>query len=134
MSANLILADDNSATRSALAFILSRRLGLSVAGEAASMDELLRLIGAKIEHPRVLVLDWDLPGLAPQRSLSGLRELDAAMKIVVLSARADAKAQALAAGADAFVSMVEPPEVMLSTIHQIAANCAEKEFPAERSR
>ena len=35
MTTNLILADDNSATRSALAFILSRRLGLSVAGEAA---------------------------------------------------------------------------------------------------
>lgn len=39
----------------------------------------------------------------------------------MLSARTDVRKQGQAAGADDFVSMVEPPEVMLTTINRIAA-------------
>lgn len=120
MTTNLILADDNPATRSALAFILSRRLGLSLAGEAANQDELVRLLRAGEPGGRVVVLDWDLPGFAPLRELRRLKALHPCLKVIVLSARADARQQALDAGADAFVSMVEPPEVMLSTIFAVA--------------
>jgi DNA-binding NarL/FixJ family response regulator len=120
MSAKLILADDNPATRSALAFILGQRLGLGIAGESASAGELTDLLRAGVPDGSVLVLDWDLPGLNQDRGLAELRALNPPVKIVVLSARAEARQQALAAGADAFVSMVEPPEMMLSTIHNIS--------------
>jgi DNA-binding NarL/FixJ family response regulator len=119
MPANLILADDNPATRSALAFILGQRLGLVIAGEAASAGELARLLQAPSPQERVMVLDWDLPGLSQECGLAELRALDPGVKIIVLSARAEARQPALAAGADAFVSMVEPPEMMLATIRII---------------
>jgi DNA-binding NarL/FixJ family response regulator len=120
MTANTILADDNPATRSALAFILTRRLGLHIVGEAASTNELVRLLREGEQDAGLVILDWDLPGLNPDHVLTGLRMLNPHIRIIVMSARADARKESLAAGADAFVSMVEPPEMLLSTIFTIA--------------
>jgi DNA-binding NarL/FixJ family response regulator len=121
MNANLILADDNSATRSALAFILGHRLGLNVAGEAASTAELAWLLGAGSLQAATLILDWDLPGLCPTEGIAALRKLKPNLRIVVLSTRLEVRNQALAAGADAFISMSEPPEMLLATIYTVTS-------------
>lgn len=121
MFTKLILADDNPATRSALAFILNQRLGLGIAGEAASMEELLRVLRAAPVEAGLLVLDWELPGLSQAGGVAALRALRPNLRIVALSARAGAREEALAAGADAFVSMVEPPEMLLAAVNAAAA-------------
>jgi DNA-binding NarL/FixJ family response regulator len=127
MCAKLILADDNAATRSALAFILSRRLGLKVAGEAASVEELAWLLNSGAPEADILILDWDLPGLSQAIGLTELRKLNPVIRLVVISARADVRQQALDAGADAFVSMVEPPEALLAAIQAMDVKICSEE-------
>jgi DNA-binding NarL/FixJ family response regulator len=115
MTTNLLLADDNTATRSALAFILGRRLGLHVAGEASTAAELNTLLG--VVDSGILILDWDLPGLGQFVGLATLRKANPHLRIIVLSTHLDVRPLALACGADAFISMAEPPEVLLSIVH-----------------
>jgi DNA-binding NarL/FixJ family response regulator len=118
MNPILLLADDNMATCSALAFALETRLGLCVAGEAASMRELLPLVERL--QPHLLILDWELPGLGEGGGIAALRALSPGLKIVALSSRSEARDQALESGADAFASMVEPPEALFCTIRGVA--------------
>lgn len=119
MDARLILADENTATRSALAFILGHRLGLAVTGEAACMAELSWVLGDCSAAHTTLVLNWDLPGLCPRDGIPALRRFHPDLRIIVLSTRLEVRALALAAGADAFISMSEPPEVLLSIVHTV---------------
>jgi DNA-binding NarL/FixJ family response regulator len=116
MEVTLLLADDNSATRSTLRLVLEKRLEVRVVAEAANLQELYTLVSRT--QPDLLVLDWELPGFKGAASLAELRILAPEMKAVALSARPEAREQSLAAGADAFVSMVEQPEALFSTIRK----------------
>lgn len=109
---SVILADDETAIRSALGLVLRQKLNIRILSEAASMDELL----PKLREPEaaLVLLDWELPGLAAGGGLAALRQLRPGLKVVALSARPEARQLALAAGADAFVSKTEPPDTMLS--------------------
>jgi DNA-binding NarL/FixJ family response regulator len=124
MQTRLLLADDNFATRSALGLVLAKRLEMSVVGEAASLAELSNLAGAI--QPDLLILDWELPGFRGVDSLKALRELVPGMKVVALSARPEAREAALAAGVDAFISMVEQPEVFFQAVRHCCQNIREK--------
>jgi DNA-binding NarL/FixJ family response regulator len=113
---SVILADDETAIRSALALVLKQKLNFQNLSEAATMDELLA--ACKAEAALVL-LDWELPGLAARGGLAALRRQHPDLKVVALSARPEARQLALAAGADAFVSKTEPPETMLRVIDAV---------------
>jgi DNA-binding NarL/FixJ family response regulator len=108
---SVILADDETAIRSALGLVLKQKLCLQHLSEAASMDELLSKLGDG--QGRLVLLDWELPGLAARGGLPALRQGHPGLKVVALSARPEARLAALAAGADAFVSKTEPPDTML---------------------
>jgi two-component system, NarL family, invasion response regulator UvrY len=108
---SVILADDETAIRSALGLVLKQKLSIQQLSEAANMNELL----SKLSEAKgaLVLLDWELPGLAAQGGLAALRQLYPDLKVVALSARPEARQAALAAGADAFVSKTEPPDTML---------------------
>jgi DNA-binding response OmpR family regulator len=63
-----------------------------------------------------VLLDWRLPDAAPGAVLPILRRMAPTLWVVVFSARAEARDAALAAGADAFVSKVDPPDRLLAAI------------------
>jgi DNA-binding response OmpR family regulator len=88
-----------------------------VIGEAASLAELRALLELLDDKPALLVLDWDLPGLKGADRIADLRSGHSGLKIIAMSARSESRALALTAGVDAFISMVEPPEVLLRVIH-----------------
>jgi DNA-binding NarL/FixJ family response regulator len=114
----ILLADNQPKVRFALRVLLEHRPGLELAGEAASAEDLLAQVEAL--YPDLVLLSWELPGLAALGSLPALRRACPGISIVALSGRPEARQAALAAGADAFVSKSEPPERLLAAINVCA--------------
>lgn len=102
----ILLADDNASSRSALALLLSTRLGACIVGEASTMECLLEQVAAT--HPDIVLLDWELPGKPEADRISMIRSAAPGARVVVVSARPEAAIQAT--GADAFVNKTDPPE------------------------
>ena len=117
----VFLADDQLKVRSALRLLLEQEPGLCVVGEATEAEELLTQI--KATRPDLMLLDWELPGLALANSvgpgkhlLSVLHVSYPNLRIIALSGQLEARRAALAAGADAFVSKGDPPERLLAIL------------------
>ena len=118
----VLLADGQSRVRSALRLLLDQHPGIHILGEAMDATGLADWI--KAARPDLVLLDWELPGLdaghhssLPPRSVPALRELCPGLAVIALSSRPEARLQALAAGADAFVSKGDPPEALLAAIN-----------------
>jgi DNA-binding NarL/FixJ family response regulator len=114
----ILLADDQSKIRFGLRLLLEREPDLDVVGEAAEAETLL----AQLEtiQPDVVLLDWELPGLAVIGGLPALRTICPQLLVIALSGRLEARRAALAAGADAFVSKSKPPSQLLATLRAIS--------------
>lgn len=111
----IILADDEASLRSAMRLRLEYEPGLSVVGEATNVGSLLAQAEAKL--PDILLIDWELPGLANagagHQLLRTLRIWFPQIKVIALSSLPEAKAEALAARVDAFVSKAEPADQLI---------------------
>jgi DNA-binding NarL/FixJ family response regulator len=114
----ILIADHQSAVRSALRLLLHERLELDALGEAADSQELL----AQLEQlrPDIILLDRDLPGWTPANLSDAFDGLDRRPKMIVLGAHPETVQTAGAAGADAFVSKCDPPKRLLSTIRALS--------------
>lgn len=110
----ILLADHRSRVRFALRTLLEEQFGLGVVGEVANGQDLLAQAGAIC--PDLVLLSWELPGLAGVELLPLLRRACPETHVIVLSGRLGAQRAALAAGADAFVSKAAPPEQLLAAI------------------
>jgi two-component system response regulator AlgR len=115
----ILIADHQSAVRSAVRLLLEERLESDVVGEAANSQELL----AQLEHlrPDIILLDWDLPGGSTVDLLGAFRGLDRQPKVIVLGAHPEVGQAAWATSADAFVSKGDPPRRLLAAVRVLAA-------------
>jgi DNA-binding NarL/FixJ family response regulator len=125
----VIVADDESKVRSALELLLEQELGLSIAGEAMDVDELLSQTTSP--GPELLLLDWELPGLTVA-DVETLRFRHPHLQIIALSGRPDARRAALIAGVDAFISKVGSPDLLLATIRALMPPSNNGSRPSER--
>jgi len=115
----VLLADDQPEVRSALRLLLEQEQGLSVAGEASEVEGLLNQTSAT--GPDLILLDWELFAIQPpSRLIAALRVLCPQVQVIILSGRPEARAAALLAGADAFVSKGDPPDGLLAALRAIA--------------
>lgn len=114
MDRHILIADDQPQVRRALRLLLEQELVADVVGEAAEAGSLLTQVSAGC--PNLVLLDWELPGMAAQDVLIALRQTCATLTIIVLSGQPEADRDALRAGADAFVSKADPPEQLLAAI------------------
>lgn len=117
---SILLADDQPEVRRALTILLERQSGLTVVAEAVDADDLLAQI--ETSCPDMVLLDWELPGLAGPKSLSALRAACPNLLVIALSGRPRARQASLAAGANAFVSKSDPPDRLLAAIDQASAD------------
>jgi two-component system response regulator DesR len=113
----VLLADDQTRVRSALQILLKQEPGVNIVGEASEARELLAQVRAT--HPNLVLLDWGLPGLTTIGSLLAIHTACPDLVVIVLSGRPEARLEALSAGADDFVSKIDPPERLLAAIHAI---------------
>jgi DNA-binding NarL/FixJ family response regulator len=110
----ILVADDQPKVRFALRVLLGRQPGLNVAGEVANAEDLL--IQVETICPDLVLLGWELPGLAAKDTISALRETCPRLFVIALSGRSEARRAALDAGANIFVSKGDPPERLLVAI------------------
>jgi DNA-binding NarL/FixJ family response regulator len=120
----VFLADFREEERSALR-LLVLDLNMEVAGEAA--DWATTLVQAPGSRMDMLLVDWDLLPNEPNVALGALRDICPAALVIVLISHLDARQQAaLSAGADAFISKGEMPELMAERLRNVAAGILKK--------
>ncbi len=90
---------------------------MTIVGEASEAQELLAQV--RTTQPDLVLLDWGLPDLAAIGSLPGLQSVCPNLAVIVLSGRPEARLEALAVGADEFVSKVDPPAQLLLAIQAV---------------
>jgi DNA-binding NarL/FixJ family response regulator len=87
---------------------------MQVVGEAANAAGLwTHMLDAR---PDLLLLEWELLGAGATAGLARLHLLDPRLHIIVLSGHPEARQQALAAHADAFVSTADSAEQMIKIL------------------
>lgn len=111
----VLLADDEARVRSALKLLLEQQPDLHVVGEAEESASLLAEVRAT--QPDAVLIDWELPGAPAAELIAALQSLAPALLIVALSGRPEARRAALQAGANYFISKVEPPERVLAAFN-----------------
>lgn len=101
--ARVVLANDHSAMRRSLRWLLERETDLEIVGEAGNFDATLHQVYA--QQPDVLVLDLRMPGGFCADRIERLRELSPSTKIVVTTMHVSETfaTEALGAGAVGFV-------------------------------
>ena len=109
-----LIADDQANVRSALVLLLEQEPQFEIVGEAADAIGLLQTI--RKHPPDLLLLDWELPGLEADYLLHLLRYEHPHLLVVALSSRPEAEAQAIKAGANAFISKGALPEQVLTAV------------------
>lgn len=116
----VLFVDDEASVRWALHAFLARQPGIEVLGGVGSSRELLSRLQEGC--PDLVLLDWELADSVAATLLSQLRKTCPRMAVIALSGRPEARPAALAAGADAFVSKVDTPELLqeaLRSVHQV---------------
>ncbi len=119
----IVLADDEQKVRSALRLLLQElttdpsgalqacpcRIAEAETADAA-ISELER------EAADLVLLDWELPGMATGDLVEKVRELSPGCVLVAMSGRPEAARDAADRGADAFVSKNDPPDRLVSIV------------------
>ena len=116
----ILLADDNPEVCSALRLLLEQEIVQAVVTEVSDTYVLLEALIAYC--PRVVLLDWELPGMDASDILAKLQSRCPKIKVIALSSKFEARQAALAAGVDAFVSKAEPPEMILSALRLLISD------------
>lgn len=116
---HVILADDHASVRSSLRLLLNQEPALTVVGEAADAQGLLRLTAE--QQPDLLLLDWELPGLPLPQLIRLLRYERPQLLVVAMSSRPESCHSALAGGANAFLGKTDAPEQVMETIWTLPA-------------
>jgi DNA-binding NarL/FixJ family response regulator len=119
----ILIADEDQSVRRCLRKSVERHLELEVRWEADNGLEALLL--ARQEQPNAVIMDARLPRMDGLEVTRCLRAANNQVCIVLMSAYEEHRAEALAAGADAFVLKDACREALNSTILQIV-NCGNR--------
>ncbi|MFF4949407.1 response regulator [Streptomyces chattanoogensis] len=115
----LLLAEDQSMVREALAALLSLEPDLEVVAQAARGDEVLP--AARAHAVDVALLDIEMPGISGLDAAAGLREALPGVKIVILTTfgRPGYLRRAMEAGADAFLVKDAPAARLADAVRRV---------------
>ena len=87
---------------------------LEFVGEASDMAGLLEQL--RETAPDVVLLDWKLRGQSGGAALGLVRSGHPGTHVIVMGNRPEVRAEAMAAGADAFISRVDHPDRLIAAI------------------
>jgi len=110
----ILIVDDQPRARQSLKALLATWPQVKEIREAANGQEAVHLV--EESRPDVVLMDVRMPEMDGLEATRLIKARWPQVKVIVLSMYADYMADALAAGADAFVSKGEPPERLLATL------------------
>jgi DNA-binding NarL/FixJ family response regulator len=116
----VIVADDSKRTRHALCSLLATYGDLEIAGQAEDGEEAVQLI--ERERPDVAILDVHMPRLDGLQATARIKASNPDVRILVLSLAAELRDQAMALGADAFVTKGSSQEHLLRAIRSLGSS------------
>jgi DNA-binding NarL/FixJ family response regulator len=111
---NVLIVDDRFQARDALRTLLDISPTVTVVAEAANGQEAVQL--TEQCRPDVVLMDAHMPGMDGLEATRLIKERWPVCKVIVLTAYAFHRINALAAGADAFLIKGCPPEELLAAI------------------
>jgi DNA-binding NarL/FixJ family response regulator len=110
----VLIADDRPHSRRGLRAVLNLRPEIVIVGEAMDGEEAVRLVAAL--RPHVVLMDAKMPQMDGVEATRLIKERWPEIRVVVLTIHAGYQAEALAAGADAFLVKGGPREELLAAI------------------
>ena len=113
---SVLVAVRSEQVREALVALIGSLDEFFVVGETGNEDQALEI--ARTVHPRLAVVDQELPGCGGCWTIQRLQHEGLAKAIVAIGRRADGGTRAQAAGASAYVQLGAPPLDVLSALHQ----------------
>ena len=118
---NIVLADDHEVVRGGLKLLLETEPDFEVVAEAGDIDAARRCV--REHHPKVLVLDLNMPGKPVLEAIPGLRKEAPDTQIVVLTMRDDVAfvREAREAGALGYVLKEAAGSDLVDAIRRAAA-------------
>jgi two-component system, NarL family, response regulator NreC len=118
---NIVLADDHEVVRGGLKLLLETEPDFEVVAEAGDIDAARRCV--REHHPKVLVLDLNMPGKPVLEAIPGLRKEAPDTQIVVLTMRDDVAfvQEAREAGALGYVLKEAAGSDLVDAIRRAAA-------------
>lgn len=118
----VLVADDNREVRSALRLLLQESNGQAGGGDALPFEVEEATDAGSVLHQLacrpadVVLLDWELPGLASEQLVREIRVTCPNCVLIAMSGRPEARGLSLQMGADAFASKGEPPDGLLALL------------------
>ncbi len=123
----ILIVDSQSRTRQSLRALLATWPEMGELQEARSGAEAVQSIESFC--PDLVLMGVRLPDLDGLEATRQIKKRWAHVKIIVLSSYADYEADALAAGADAFVHKGEPPDRLLEALVAVTRRSASDVVP-----
>ena len=114
---NVLVVDDQLRARQSLKALLATWPLTGETQEAANGQEAIQRI--EQVQPDLVLMDVRMPVMDGLQATRHIKRHWPQIKIIVLSVSGDYRVDALAAGADAFMSKSESPESVLDTIAQV---------------
>jgi DNA-binding NarL/FixJ family response regulator len=115
----LLLVDDNSLFREALALLLEWNMGLDSV-QAESVAEARRILGDSHDEVGLAIIDIDLPDGNGIELIEELRETDVPV-LALATGRRPQHIWALQAGAEEVLTVEEPIEELVGTVRRLLA-------------
>jgi two-component system nitrate/nitrite response regulator NarL len=115
----VMLVEDHLSFRQALAFLLGREPDLEVVAQAGSLAQARQMLHT---HLDVVVLDLALPDGDGRDLIGELRQSNASISVLVLSAAVEPGQldEVLKAGADAVLHKVASPQTIVEEVRYLA--------------
>lgn len=114
----VLVVESQPHVRAALRFLLSRQSDIQCVGCIGAEPDLAARLS--LIPTDIIILDWALPRHTASHLLTVLRRLPDQPRTVVLSSTQHAQQAALAAGADAVVSMDDEPDAVLRILRAVS--------------
>lgn len=113
----ILIADDQPRARKSLKALLSTWARVGDIHEAGNGLEAVQLVQEL--QPGVVLLDVRMPEMDGLQATTRIKALGSRFKVIVLSMYPEYRDQALAVGADAFVSKGEAPDRLLEVVSAV---------------
>jgi DNA-binding NarL/FixJ family response regulator len=116
--AEILIVDDQPRTRQSLRALLSTWPAVAEIREAVDGQEALELV--EEQQPNVVLMDVRMPKMDGLRATQLIKARWPQVKVVVLTLYGEYEAEALAAGADGFISKGVSPDRLLTMLSTVA--------------